>query len=102
MKRLHQYAEQHLKSLDAEVIVINDTFELMMSGLQQEYNRKIIKFLHSIINEKKVISVAQLSMVEASKEAELLTSYSIINPLDTVIAFIVRNLELHKKIRDKF
>lgn len=102
MKRLHQYAEDHQKSLDAEVIVINDTFELMMSGLQQEYNQKIIKFLHSIIDEKKMISVAQLSMVEASKEAELLTSHSIINPLDTLISFIVRELELHKKTRVEF
>jgi len=98
MERLNKYADNHQKSLDVEVIVINNTFELIMRGLKQEYNQKIIEFLHSIIKENKIISIAQLSMVEASKEVEFLTSHSIINPLDTLISFIVRQLELDKKI----
>ena len=100
MKRLNKYADDHQKFLDVEVIVINNTFELIMRGLKQEYNEKIIKFLHNIIKENKIISIAQLSMVEASKEVEFLTSYSIINPLDTLISFIVRQLKLDKRIVD--
>lgn len=97
MERLNKYADNHQKSLDVEVIVINNTFDLIMRGLKQEYNQKIIEFLRSIIKENKIISIAQLSMVEASKEVEFLTSHSIINPLDTLISFIVRQLELDKK-----
>lgn len=97
MERLNQYAYNHQKSIDIEVIVINNTFELIMQGLKQEYNQEISKFLNKIIKEDKVISVAQLSMVEASKEVEYTTSKTIINPLDTLISSIVNQLKMDKK-----
>lgn len=97
MERLNQYAYNHQKSIDIEVIVINNTFELIMKGLKQEYNQEISKFLSKIIKEDKVISVAQLSMVEASKEVEYMTSKTIINPLDTLISSIVNQLKMDKK-----
>jgi aspartate/glutamate racemase len=56
MDRLNQYAHNHQKSLDIEVIVINNTFELLMQGLKQEYNQEISKFLNRIIKEDKIIS----------------------------------------------
>jgi aspartate/glutamate racemase len=97
MERLNQYAYNHQKSLDIEVIVINNTFELIMQGLKQEYNQEISKFLYTIIKEDKIISVAQLSMVDASKEVECMTSKTIINPLDTLISSIFNKIELDKK-----
>ncbi|KOP79911.1 hypothetical protein ACFFHH_16465 [Cytobacillus solani] len=97
MERLNQYAYKHQKSLDIEVIVINNTFELIMQGLKQEYNQEISKLLNTIIKEDKIISVAQLSMVDASKEVECMTSKSIINPLDTLISSIVNKIEMDKK-----
>ncbi|KQL21210.1 hypothetical protein [Cytobacillus solani] len=97
MERLNQYAYKHQKSLDIEVIVINNTFELIMQGLKQEYNQEISKLLNTIIKEDKIISVAQLSMVDASKEVEYMTSKSIINPLDTLISSIVNKIEMDKK-----
>ena len=82
LQRLHDYAKKHQKSLDIEVIVISHTFDLLMKGLKEEYNQEIVKFLNQIIkDEKKVISVAQLSMVEASQQVEYETSKTIINPL---------------------
>ena len=95
-ERLNQYAYNHQKSLDIEVIVINNTFELIMQGQKQEYNQEIPKFLNNIIKENNIISVAQLSMVDASKEAERITSKPIINPLDTFISSIVNQLKMHK------
>jgi len=97
MERLNQYADHRKKSLDIEVTVINNTFELIMQGQKQEYNQEISKYLKKLIEEDKAISVAQLSMVDASKEVEVLTSTSIINPLDTLISYIVRELKLEKK-----
>jgi hypothetical protein len=98
VERLKHYADNHHKSLDLEVIVINNTFDLIMQGLKEEYNQEISKFLNQIIKkEKKVISVAQLSMVEASQQVEYKTSKTIINPLNTLVSSIVNQLELEKK-----
>ncbi|MEH7086491.1 hypothetical protein V7139_27755 [Neobacillus drentensis] len=97
MERLNQYAFNHQKSLDVEVIVINNTFELIMQGLRHEYNQEISNFLNKIIKEDKIISVAQLSMVDASQEVENKTSKPIINPLDTLISSIVNRLKIDKK-----
>ncbi|UOK57242.1 hypothetical protein MGI18_21940 [Bacillus sp. OVS6] len=98
LERLNHYANNHQKSLDIEVIVINNTFELIMQGQKEEYNQEISKFLNQIIkDEKKVISVAQLSMVDASRQVEYKTSKTIINPLNTLVSSIVNQLELEKK-----
>jgi len=97
MDRLNQYAYNHQKSVDIEVIVINNAFELIMQGLKQEYNQEISKFLNEIIKRDEIISVAQLSMVYASKEVEYKTSKPIINPLDTLISSVVSQLKLDKK-----
>ncbi len=100
VERLNQYAKEHQKSLNLEVMVINDTFELIMQGLKEEYNQEIIKFLNEIIkDDKQVISVAQLSMVDASQQVESKTSRLIINPLDTLIAAIVNQLKLKTNIQ---
>ncbi|MDZ5610410.1 hypothetical protein U2I54_26170 [Bacillus pseudomycoides] len=98
VERLKHHANNHQKSLDLEVIVINSTFELLLQGLKEEYNQEIAKFLNQIIkDEKKVISVAQLSMVDASQQVEYKTSKTIINPLITLVSYIVNQLKLEKK-----
>ena len=97
MERLKHHASQQQKTLDLEVIVINNTFDLFMRGLKEEYDQEISKFLNQIINEKKVISVAQLSMVDAARQVENQTSKTIINPLNTLVSSIVNQLELEEK-----
>lgn len=97
MERLNQYASKHKKTVNIEVNVINNTFELIMKGLKQEYDREISKYLSKIVKEDKIISVAQLSMVDAAKKVEFLTSNSIINPLDTFISSVVSQLRIDKK-----
>ena len=97
MERLKHHASQQQKTLDLEVIVINNTFDLFMRGLKEEYDQGISTFLNQIINEKKVISVAQLSMVDAARHVESKSSKTIINPLNTLVSFIVHRLELEEK-----
>ncbi len=98
VERLKHHANNHQKSLDLEVIVINSTFELIMQGLKEEYDQEIAKFLNQIIKDtKKVISVAQLSMVNASQQVEYKTSKTIINPLITLVSYIINQLKLEKK-----
>ncbi|AWE07698.1 hypothetical protein DCE79_10020 [Lysinibacillus sp. 2017] len=96
IERLNQYAKQQKKSVDVEAITINGTFELIMQGLKKEYNNKLISFITAAIQKNKVISVAQLSMVDAAKEVEYMTSTSIINPLDTLVSYITKQLEMEK------
>lgn len=97
MERLNQYAIDHQKPVDVEVKVIENTFELIMKGQKEEYNREIYKFLNQIHTDKKVISVAQLSMVDASQQFESNTSHPIMNPLNPLISSIVKQLDLQKK-----
>lgn len=97
IERLNHYADIHQKTIDIEVIVMNNTFELIMKGLKDEYNQEISEFLKAIITEDKIISVAQLSMVDAAKEVEYMSTKQIINPLDPLVASIVTQLKLGKK-----
>ncbi len=99
MERLKQHAAHHQKSLNLEVIVVNHAFELIMQGLKEEYDKKISAFLKQIMkDEHKVISVAQLSMVDASQQVENKTSKPIINPLNTLVPFLADLLKLEKKL----
>ncbi|MGG5252244.1 hypothetical protein ACQYAD_01705 [Neobacillus sp. SM06] len=98
MERLYHFARDNNKSLDIEIMILNNTFELIMQGRKKEYNQEITKFLNNIIEkEDKVISVAQLSMVEASRQVEKTTSMAIINPLHTLVSSIVNRFDLQKK-----
>lgn len=95
--RLKQYADYHQKSLDLEVAVIGNSFDLIMRGLKGKYNQKIYKYLDQAVKEEnKIISIAQLSMVDAAKQVEEKTSKKIINPMNTLVPFIVNHLELEK------
>ncbi|NRD79553.1 hypothetical protein HPT25_19515 [Bacillus sp. BRMEA1] len=93
MERLNQYVYNNQKPVDLEVMVLDNAFDLLMQGQIVEYNQELYNFLNQIIrNENKVISVAQLSMVDASKQIENQTSRTIINPLNPLISAIVKQL----------
>lgn len=97
--RLQHYTKDHKKHVDFEVIVVNNSFELIMQGLKKEYDQEIINFLnHTIKDDSKVVSVAQLSMVDAAKEFESKTSIAVINPLHELVFTIVEQLNLKKRI----
>ena len=94
IKRLDEYAKRQQKVIDYRVVVIEDTFDLMMKGLQKEYSEAISNYLEEVIQSKeKTISVAQLSMVRAAEQV----SCGIINPLQTLVSALVEQLSLKKK-----
>ena len=84
MSRLYQYASVHEKLIDIEVAVIENSFNLIMNGLKEEYNQKIVECLEQLRQNNRILSVAQLSMVEAAEQVENKTSIKIMNPLKTL------------------
>jgi len=98
MERLKKYADSRGLTVDTEVIVINDTFELMMQGKKNVYDQEVSTFLIQLMNDNpKAVSVAQLSMVDAAENAERETSKTIVNPLNTLVDDLVKQLELTGK-----
>ncbi|MDQ0218788.1 hypothetical protein ELQ35_05255 [Peribacillus cavernae] len=95
VQRLEQYANTHEKLVDVEIVVIENTFELVMQGRQEEYNHEVSKYLiQRMKSGNRVMSVAQLSMLNAARNVERETSKTIINPLDPLVFDIVNQLEL--------
>ncbi|MDQ1000294.1 glutamate racemase [Neobacillus niacini] len=95
MNRLQQFGESRQKTLDIEVQVIENTFELIMSGKKDEYQKAVFDFLKN--HQQRVVSVAQLSMVGAAQEVERETSRTIINPLNALVTSMVKQLNLEEK-----
>jgi glutamate racemase len=95
MDRLQQYAKSKQITLEIEVQVIENTFELIMSGKKAEYEKEVANFLKK--HQKRVVSVAQLSMVGAAQQVERENSQTIINPLHTLVTSMVKQLNLKAK-----
>ena len=92
MTRLNQYAKSNAKTIDVEVFIVENSFDLFMNGLQEEYNQAIAEYLNKMLMEEdKVISVAQLSMVHASQQVERTSLKKIINPLQTLSSYMYDN-----------
>ena len=88
MERLHQYAKQQGLSLDVEAKIIEHTFELIMQGKKEAYSDAILQTLFSLRDEQRLISVAQLSMVDAAQQFEEQTAISVIHPLKPLVAVV--------------
>ena len=98
MCRLKNFAATQNISLDVEVKVIENSFNWLMLGQTEKYAHTIAVFLHQLMKESsRVISVAQLSMVEAAERVEDETSRKVINPLDTLVSAIVKQLNLEEQ-----
>jgi hypothetical protein len=95
MNRLQQYAKLQQKTLDIGVVVIENTFDLIMSGKNEEYNKAVCDYIMRL-DRKDTLSVAQLSMVAAAQRVEDETSIVIINPLNTLVSSMVHQLNLQK------
>ena len=97
MGRLKNYADTYKKSLNIEVVVLNNTFDLIMQGRKEEYNQEVARMLEQLMNDDKIISVAQLSMVDAAQLVEAKTGRSITNPIKTFVSSIVKEIDLVTK-----
>lgn len=92
MSRLHQYAKHHEKSVTAVAKVIDHTFDLIMQGKKEAYSDAILQALLSLTDEKRLLSVAQLSMVDAAQQFEEQTAITVIHPLKPLLAVVKKSL----------
>lgn len=98
VKRLNRYAQQKQKSIDIKVMIIEDTFELIIQGRKEEYDDKVSKYIYKLMkDENQIISVAQLSMVDAAEKCEQETGKRIINPLDVLAEYSLNRITLRGK-----
>ncbi|MBT2288287.1 hypothetical protein J7E73_03875 [Paenibacillus albidus] len=98
MNQLLSYARKQGKQLQAEPVLLENTFELIMSGRKSEYLAAVSAGLSQLVKEhpgKRVIA-AQLSMVPAAALAEEQTGARIGNQLDSLAAHLEELLELAK------
>lgn len=93
MNRLQQYALLHDKTITTKIIIIDNTFELIIQGKKDIYNKIIIQTLHDVAGDQQYISVAQLSMVEAARQFEKETALTITHPLKSLVKFVMRSIE---------
>jgi aspartate/glutamate racemase len=93
MKRLYDYAHANGKHPDVEAQVIEHTFDLIMQGKKEQYLIVLSEYIRKLLasNQNRVISVAQLSMVEAVRDIEKETRVKIGNPLESLMTYITEN-----------
>lgn len=94
MERLQQFAKRNEKTIDVEAKVIEHTFDLIMQGKKEAYNAAIMQFLHEIACEKRQISVAQLSMVEAAQQFENNNGIAITHLLQSLVHKVLHHLKI--------
>lgn len=88
MRRLNEFATIHGKPIpDIEVRVVENAFELIMQGKNEQYVEQLSKYIKGVFvsDKNKKISVAQLSMVETAIKVEHELNVKIGNPLDSLI-----------------
>ncbi len=94
MARLQQFAKQQEKSIKVEAKVIDHTFELIMQGQKEAYNKAILRFLHETLRQPQLISVAQLSMVAAAQQFEKEMAIAITHPLQALVSTVLDQLKI--------
>lgn len=99
MNRLALLAEKTSKPIQAKSQLIEDSFELIMKGENEQYNQKIIKAI-SELHQAQIgqIAVAQLSMTAAAEQALQHFSISIINPLQALVDSLIDKCSLKKRM----
>ncbi|PEI94322.1 hypothetical protein CN679_05590 [Bacillus pseudomycoides] len=98
VERLNRFAQQKQKSIDIKVMIIEDTFELIMQGRKEEYDDRVSKYIYQIMKaENQIISVAQLSMVDAAKKCEKGVEERIINPLDGLAEYSLNRIKFWER-----
>lgn len=94
IERLEQYAKLHKKTINIEMEVIENTFELLMQGKKEAYNTAISQYLHEAVQGQSIISVAQLSMVDAALQFTNASGISITHPLQPLVNAILQHLKI--------
>ncbi|MFJ7737007.1 hypothetical protein ACIQ2D_11770 [Lysinibacillus sp. NPDC097287] len=93
IERLQQYAKYHEKKINIKIHVIENSFELLMQGKKEAYNKAILQFLHESVHERSIISVAQLSMVDAAQQFSNASGISVTHPLKSLVTAILLEMD---------
>lgn len=96
MKRLNEFATTHAKPINIDVQIIENTFELIMQGKKEQYVNELSNYIKGLLisNQNKIVSVAQLSMVETAEKIECeMGDVKIGNPLKTLVTHIESSLQ---------
>ncbi|RED58139.1 hypothetical protein [Cohnella lupini] len=93
MNRLREYAQARGKHPQVEAHVIRHAFELIMQGKKEQYHIVLSAYIRDLLasQQGKMISVAQLSMVEALMEVQRGTKVKLGNPLETLVTYMADN-----------
>ncbi|PER19977.1 hypothetical protein CN485_26745 [Bacillus cereus] len=93
MERLRLYAQQNNKSIQVKVEVIEGIFDLIMQGRKEEHDAKLEQYLYEIMKDRnEMLSVAQLSMVDAATRVENIIGRNIINPLHALVEYCIQSV----------
>lgn len=98
LERLQEYAKYYEKKINIKIHVIENSFELLMQGKKEAYDKAILQSLHEAVHEHSIISVAQLSMVDAAQQFSNASGISITHPLNPLVNAIL--LDLHGQYFD--
>lgn len=95
MRRLNEFAIMHKQTINIELQVAPNTFELIMQGKKEQYVNELTNYMKNLLvtHPNKIVSVAQLSMVETAEKVEREMNVEIGNPLRTLVSYF----ELIKK-----
>jgi CO dehydrogenase/acetyl-CoA synthase beta subunit len=95
MRRLNEFATTHAKPINIDVQIIENTFELIMQGKKEQYVNELSNYIKGLLisNQNKIVSVAQLSMVETAEKIECEMDVKIGNPLKTLVTHIESSLQ---------
>ncbi|BBI36413.1 aspartate/glutamate racemase family protein [Cohnella abietis] len=91
MRRLHEYAQKIGKHPVVEALVIDNSFELIMQGKQEQYLTVVSDYMRSLLRTMSnniSISVAQLSMVDAARIVQSEMNIAIGNPLEALTSYM--------------
>jgi hypothetical protein len=91
MNRLHEYAKRHNKQMShVETRVIENTFDLIMKGHKERYVSEVSNYIRKLLlsDKNRIVSVAQLSMVESAETVEREMNVQIGNPLKPLAAYV--------------
>ncbi|ANE47173.1 hypothetical protein SY83_13870 [Paenibacillus swuensis] len=100
MQRLQHYVNAHHKSPQLfEAKVIDNTFDLIMQGKQQEYVDTLTDYMQTLLltEPRRRLSVAQLSMVQAALNVERTLGISVGNPLKSLVRYFENEFSDKKK-----
>ncbi|AJY77036.1 hypothetical protein [Paenibacillus beijingensis] len=94
MDQLLSFSKQRGKEIQAEPVLLEDTFELLMKGRKAEYMKAVTKGIQQLVSERpnQAIVAAQLSMAPAARSVQAERNVFVGNHMDSLSRFLKAKL----------